>query len=123
MIYRPILYPLAARAYTSAESHQRILQASLSAGLTRVCAAQVHCLANGPEVKNALLETSRPGYLAALSASAYSFVSMVRHFGPGMNPGGAAITLSYLAAQRVIPGYGGGMSSAKAVSWGGVGGL
>jgi enoyl-[acyl-carrier protein] reductase I len=31
-----------------------------------------------------------------------------------MNPGGAFMALTYLASQRVIPGYGGGMSSAKA---------
>jgi enoyl-[acyl-carrier protein] reductase I len=74
----------------------------------------VHSLANGPEVQNALLDTSRPGYLAAVSASAYSLVSMVQRFGPLMRPGGAVVSLSYLAAERVIPGYGGGMSSAKA---------
>ncbi|MDA0327883.1 MAG: enoyl-[acyl-carrier-protein] reductase [Gemmatimonadetes bacterium] len=74
----------------------------------------VHSLANGPEVKNDLLDTSRPGYLAAVSASAFSLVSMVQRFGPLMRPGGAVISLSYLAAERVIPGYGGGMSSAKA---------
>lgn len=74
----------------------------------------VHSLANGPEVQNALLDTSRPGYLAAVSASAYSLVSMVRRFGPLLRPGGAVVSLSYLAAERVIPGYGGGMSSAKA---------
>ena len=74
----------------------------------------VHSLANGPEVKKPLLETSRNGYLAAMSASSYSFVSMVQHFGPIMNPGGAAISLTYLASTQVIPGYGGGMSSAKA---------
>jgi enoyl-[acyl-carrier protein] reductase I len=73
----------------------------------------VHSLANGPEVKNSLLETSRPGYLAAVSASAYSMVSMVQRFGPLMNEGGALVSLSYLAAERVVPGYGGGMSSAK----------
>ena len=82
--------------------------------------SQVHCLANGPEVKNPLLKTSRQGYLAALSASAYSFISMVQYFGPLMNKGGAAITLTYNASNLVIPGYGGGMSSAKAVraNWG-----
>lgn len=74
----------------------------------------VHSLANGPEVTKPLLETSRRGYLAALSASSYSFVSMMQRFGPLMNHGGAAISLTYLAADRVIPGYGGGMSSAKA---------
>ncbi|MCB1136469.1 MAG: enoyl-[acyl-carrier-protein] reductase [Chlamydiia bacterium] len=74
----------------------------------------VHSLANGPEVKKPLLETSREGYLAAVSASAYSYVSLIQHFGPHMNSGGAAITLSYLASEMVVPGYGGGMSSAKA---------
>ncbi|MBR43981.1 MAG: enoyl-[acyl-carrier-protein] reductase [Gemmatimonadetes bacterium] len=74
----------------------------------------VHSLANGPEVQNALIDTSRAGYLAALSASAYSLVSMVQRFGPLMRPDGAVVSLSYLAAERVIPGYGGGMSSAKA---------
>jgi enoyl-[acyl-carrier protein] reductase I len=47
----------------------------------------VHSLANGPEVTKPLLETSREGYLAASSASAYSLVSMVSRFGPIMNPG------------------------------------
>lgn len=74
----------------------------------------VHALANGPEVKKPLLETSRNGYLAALSSSSYSFVSLVAHFCPLMNVDGAAISLTYLASERVVPGYGGGMSSAKA---------
>ena len=74
----------------------------------------VHSLANGPEVKLPLLETSRKGYLAAVSASSYSFVSAVRHFGPRMHRGGAFINLSYIAAEKAVPGYGGGMSSAKA---------
>eukprot|EP01041_Mallomonas_annulata_P006706 gene6706-13593_t len=74
----------------------------------------VHSLANGPEVTKALLETSRDGYLAANSASAYSLVSMVQRFAPIMNPGGAVMSLTYMASEKVIPGYGGGMSSAKA---------
>ncbi|BBH07440.1 NAD(P)-binding Rossmann-fold superfamily protein [Prunus dulcis] len=57
----------------------------------------VHSLANGPEVTKPLLETSRYGYLAAISASS-----------------GASISLTYIASERIIPGYGGGMSSAKA---------
>ncbi|PPE01043.1 hypothetical protein GOBAR_DD02008 [Gossypium barbadense] len=57
----------------------------------------VHSLANGPEVSKPLLETSRKGYLAALSASR-----------------GSSISLTYIASERIIPGYGGGMSSAKA---------
>ncbi len=74
----------------------------------------VHALANGPEVKKPLLETSRNGYLAAISASTYSLVSMVSRFGPLMRPHGAFASLTYMASERVIPGYGGGMSSAKA---------
>jgi enoyl-[acyl-carrier protein] reductase I len=74
----------------------------------------VHSLANGPEVKKALLETSRSGYLAAVSVSAYSLVSMVQRLGPLMRPGGSFASLTYMASEKVIPGYGGGMSSAKA---------
>jgi enoyl-[acyl-carrier protein] reductase I len=74
----------------------------------------VHSLANGPEVKKPLLETSRAGYLAAVSVSAYSLVSFVNRLGPLMRPGGAVISLTYMASERVVPGYGGGMSSAKA---------
>jgi len=74
----------------------------------------VHSLANGPEVKKPLLETSRDGYLAAVSASAYSLVSMIARLGPLMRAGGAVSSLTYMASERVIAGYGGGMSSAKA---------
>jgi enoyl-[acyl-carrier protein] reductase I len=74
----------------------------------------VHSLANAPEVKKQLLETSRRGYLAAVGTSAYSFASMVGRLGPLVRPAGAFLAISYLASQRVVPGYGGGMSSAKA---------
>lgn len=74
----------------------------------------VHSLANSPEIKNSLMNTSRAGYLAALSASSYSLVSMVRSFGPIMNEGGSVLSLTYLASEKAVPGYGGGMSSAKA---------
>lgn len=74
----------------------------------------VHSFANGPEVKKPLIQTSRKGYLSAVGSSAYSFVSMVRSFGPLLRPQGAFLNLSFLASERVVPGYGGGMSSAKA---------
>ncbi|KAL2569314.1 hypothetical protein AAZV13_18G121300 [Glycine max] len=103
----------------------------------------VHSLANGPEVSKPLSETSRKGYLAALSASSYSYISLLKHFLPIINPDGSAISLTYIASERIIPGcvgyalkshtylfllhsfidkvlkclecrYGGGMSSAKA---------
>lgn len=74
----------------------------------------IHALANAPEVQNRLLETSRAGYLAAVSASSYSMVSIVQHLAPIMREGGSFLSLSYLAAERVIPIYGGGMPAAKA---------
>ncbi|MGQ0538483.1 MAG: enoyl-[acyl-carrier-protein] reductase [Gemmatimonadaceae bacterium] len=74
----------------------------------------VHSLANGPEVKKPLLETSRSGYLAAVSVSAYSLIALLNRIGPLMRPGGSVVSLTYLASERAVPGYGGGMSSAKA---------
>ncbi|MGI8496063.1 MAG: enoyl-[acyl-carrier-protein] reductase [Gemmatimonadaceae bacterium] len=74
----------------------------------------VHSLANAPDVKKPLLETSRSGYLAAVSVSSFSMVAMVRRLAPLMRPGGSFLSLTYMASERVIPGYGGGMSSAKA---------
>lgn len=74
----------------------------------------VHSLANAPEVRSPLVDTSRQGYLSAISVSAYSNVSLVRHLAPMMRPEGSFLSLTYMAGVRVIPGYGGGMSSAKA---------
>ncbi len=74
----------------------------------------VHSLANGSEVKKPLLETSRAGYLNAVGVSAYSMVGMVGKLGALVRPGGGFVSLTYMASERVIPGYGGGMSSAKA---------
>jgi enoyl-[acyl-carrier protein] reductase I len=74
----------------------------------------VHSLANGPEVKLPLLETSRRGYLEAVGVSAYSNVALIRNLSPMLRPGGSFLSLTYMASERAIPGYGGGMSSAKA---------
>jgi enoyl-[acyl-carrier protein] reductase I len=74
----------------------------------------VHSLANAPEVKSPLVDTSRQGYLSAISVSAYSNLALVRQLAPMMSEGGAFLSLTYMAGERVIPGYGGGMSSAKA---------
>lgn len=74
----------------------------------------VHSLANGPEVKKPLVDTSRRGYLEAIGVSAYSNIALVRELAPMLRPGGSFLSLTYMAGERVIPGYGGGMSSAKA---------
>ena len=74
----------------------------------------VHSLANGPEVRKPLVDTSRRGYLEAVGVSAYSNIALVRELAPMLRPGGSFLSLTYMAGERVIPGYGGGMSSAKA---------
>lgn len=74
----------------------------------------VHSLANGPDVKKPLLETSRSGYLTALGVSAYSMIALASRLAPLMRDDGSFVSLTYMASERAIPGYGGGMSSAKA---------
>jgi enoyl-[acyl-carrier protein] reductase I len=54
----------------------------------------VHSLANAPEVKSPLVDTSRQGYLSAISVSAYSNISLVRHLAPLMRNGGAFLYLN-----------------------------
>src|SRR5437868_14930976 len=49
-----------------------------------------------------------------MCVSAYSLVSLVARLAPILRPGGSFLSLTYMASERVIPGYGGGMSSAKA---------
>jgi len=74
----------------------------------------VHSLAMAPEIKSPLLDTSRKGYLMALGISTYSVIGLLNRLGPLMRPEGSFLSLTYMASERVIPGYGGGMSSAKA---------
>ena len=74
----------------------------------------VHSIGNAPEIKRSLLEVSRAGYLGAIGASAYSLVGLVQRLAPLMRPGGSVLSLTYMASERVVPGYGGGMPSAKA---------
>jgi enoyl-[acyl-carrier protein] reductase I len=77
----------------------------------------VHSVAFAPEIKSKLVDTTRAGYWKAISISAYSLVGLMRAALPLMadRPGGAAaVGLTYLGGDRVVPHYGGGMSTAKA---------
>ena len=40
---------------------------------------------------------------------------MLQRFGPLMNPGGAAISLTYIASERIIPGLSSFMTSTSGV--------
>jgi enoyl-[acyl-carrier protein] reductase I len=77
----------------------------------------IHSVAFAPEIKSKLIDTTRAGYWTALSISAYSLVGLVRAALPLMEnrPDGASVVgLTYLGGARVVPHYGGGMSTAKA---------
>jgi len=77
----------------------------------------IHSVAFAKEIKSRQLETTRAGYYEAIGISAYSLTSMLRAAEPYMEnrPGGAsAVGLTYLGGSRVVPYYGGGMSTAKA---------
>jgi enoyl-[acyl-carrier protein] reductase I len=77
----------------------------------------VHSVAFSPEIKNKALDTSRKAYLTALSISSYSLTALLRAALPFMEnrpEGASAIGLTYLGGDRVVPHYGGGMSTAKA---------
>ncbi|MGF1511572.1 MAG: SDR family oxidoreductase [Myxococcota bacterium] len=74
----------------------------------------IHSVAFSPEIQKSHIEVSRHAYLQAMSVSAYSLVALTQAGLSRFRPGGSAVGLSYLAAQRTVPFYGGGMSSAKA---------
>ena len=77
----------------------------------------IHSVAYSREIMKPLIETSRKAYHEAMGISAYSLVSMVRAAAPYManRPGGASVVgLTYVAGERVVPHYGGGMGTCKA---------
>jgi len=70
--------------------------------------------ANREDLEGAFLDTSRAGFHTALDVSAYSLIPMARLAAPLMEQeGGSIVAMTYLASERVIPGYN-VMGSAKA---------
>ncbi len=77
----------------------------------------IHSMAFSREIKKKMVETSRSAYFEALGISSYSLTSLLHYAEPYManRPGGAsAVGLTYIGGTRVVPHYGGGMSTAKA---------
>jgi enoyl-[acyl-carrier protein] reductase I len=77
----------------------------------------IHSIAFSPEIKNRAADTSRKAYLTALGISSYSLTALLRGLQAHMEnrpDGAAAVALSYLGGERIVPHYGGGMSTAKA---------
>jgi enoyl-[acyl-carrier protein] reductase I len=61
--------------------------------------------ANREDLKQPFTQTSRAGFQLALDISAYSLVAVTRYAVPLMANGGSIITMSYLGAERAVPGY------------------
>ena len=59
------------------------------------------------------IDTSREGFRVALDVSAYSLVPIAKYASELMPNGGSIITMSFMAAEKVFPGYN-VMSTAKA---------
>ncbi len=76
----------------------------------------IHSIAFSREITKLHKDTSRKAYYEALGISAYSLTSLCRAAEPYMAPrgGGSVVGLTYLGGERVVPYYGGGMSTAKA---------
>ena len=77
----------------------------------------IHSIAFSREITKLMKDTSRAAYFEALGISAYSLTSMLRAAEPYMSgrpDGASAVALTYLGGERVVPYYGGGMSTAKA---------
>ncbi len=77
----------------------------------------IHSIAFSREITKSLIETSRKAYYEAMGISSYSLVSLIRAAAPYManRPGGASVVgLTYVAGDRVVPHYGGGMGTCKA---------
>ncbi len=67
----------------------------------------IHSVAFAPTetFANPFRETSRSDWQTAMDISAYSLVAVAKRAAPLMKEGGSIVTLSYLAAERVVPHY------------------
>lgn len=67
----------------------------------------VHSIAFAPRtaMDGRYIETTREDWLTALEISAYSLVSVAREAEPLLSEGGSIVTLTYYAAEKVVPKY------------------
>lgn len=67
----------------------------------------VHAVAFAPpeDLKGAFLNTSREGFRIAHDVSVYSLIAVSRAAAPLMTEGGSIMTLTYYAAEKVVPNY------------------
>ncbi len=67
----------------------------------------VHAIAfaHKEDLKLPLTETPRENFLTAMEISVFSFIEVCRFAAPWMKEGGAALTLSFYGAEKVMPKY------------------
>jgi enoyl-[acyl-carrier protein] reductase I len=67
----------------------------------------VHAVAYAPaeDLRGEFVNTSRDGFRIAMDVSVYSLIAVSRAAAPLMTEGGSIITLSFYAAEKVVPNY------------------
>ena len=67
----------------------------------------VHAVAFAPaaDLRGEFINTSREGFRTAMDVSVYSLIAVSRGAAPLMTDGGSIMTLSYYAAEKVVPNY------------------
>jgi enoyl-[acyl-carrier protein] reductase I len=67
----------------------------------------VHAVAYAPaeDLRGSFTNTSREGFRIALDVSVYSLIAVSRAASPLMTEGGSIMTLSFYAAEKVVPNY------------------
>ncbi len=67
----------------------------------------VHAVAYAPaeDLRGAFIDTSRDGFRIAHEVSVYSLIAVSRAAVPLMTDGGSIMTLTYYAAEKVVPNY------------------
>ena len=67
----------------------------------------VHAVAFAPatDLRGEFINTSREGFRTAMDVSVYSLIAVTRGAAPLMTDGGSVMTLSYYAAEKVVPNY------------------
>jgi enoyl-[acyl-carrier protein] reductase I len=67
----------------------------------------VHAVAFAPaaELRGDFLNTTREGFRTAMDVSVYSLIAVTRAAVPLMTDGGSIMTLSFYAAEKVVPNY------------------
>ena len=67
----------------------------------------VHAVAFAPaaDLKGDFINTTRDGFRTALDVSVYSLIAVSRAAAPLMTEGGSIMTMTYYAAEKVVPNY------------------